>query len=281
MQIYLLIGQERQGPFTPDEIHSKLHNGECTPETMAWKQGVEGWQPLRAVLPLPPSLATTPKPDENGANTFLDFFRAYGGLIQRIKSIPLPQPAQWYDYYPVVFPAAFLAFFFFGLGLIPLLITSRLSGGDKGRLSLIAAWPLYLAMLPTEHSSSGGGGAHYAESRSSAVSQVSWPEINNIYNIESSYTDIQKDENWTKYQGKSVVWYGEVVEVSRGIFGGMSLSIKMNGDTFTSDLLVELKPSAEKAAGRVSKGQHITFTGKLENWGTILPITLSQGEILQ
>lgn len=148
--IFILIGQERQGPFTPDEIQSKLHNGECTPDTKAWKQGVEGWQPLREVLPipLPPPLATTPKPEENGVNTFLDFFRAYGGLFQRIKNSPLPQPAQWYDYYPVVFPAAFLAFFFFGLGLIPLLITSRLSGGDKGRISLIAAWPIYMAMFP-------------------------------------------------------------------------------------------------------------------------------------
>jgi hypothetical protein len=55
---------------------------------------------------------------------------------------------QWYDRYPVIFPAAFLAFFFFGLGLIPLWLTSRLSGGDKGRLSVIAAWPLFFAMLP-------------------------------------------------------------------------------------------------------------------------------------
>lgn len=275
MQIYLLIEDDRQGPFTPEEIAEKIKAGECTPDTLAWKEGMEEWQPLKDVCELPaapppvsettaskpvmaireralqrlrkrrhlkglkggcflfcvgsvvclfgfllcltgigailgvpliivgmgisyvaapavgvalgrskkakrvsrgpsPSTATGSAPEDEpsalpqpsaplslpempainpavvkgGINAFLEFFRDYKGLFQRIKSSPLPQPAQWYDRYPVVFPAAFLAFFVFGLGLIPLWLTSRLSGGDKGRLSVIAAWPLYLAMLP-------------------------------------------------------------------------------------------------------------------------------------
>lgn len=155
MQIYILIADDRQGPFTPEQITEKIQAGECTAETLAWQDGMEEWQPLKDVCPLtaaPPPLPKTPaaKPAtvEGGRNGFVDFFCAYRGLFQRIKSSPLPQPAQWYDRYPIIFPAAFLAFFFFGLGLIPLLLTSRLSGGDKGRVSLIAAWPLYLAMLP-------------------------------------------------------------------------------------------------------------------------------------
>lgn len=155
MQIYLLIADDRQGPFTPEQITEKIKAGECTAETLAWKDGMEEWKPLADVCPqpaAPPPLPETPaaKPAAlaGGKNGFVAFFRAYGGLFQRIKNGPLPQPAQWYDRYPIIFPAAFLAFFFFGLGLIPLLLTSRLSGGDKGRLSLLAAWPLYLAMLP-------------------------------------------------------------------------------------------------------------------------------------
>jgi|GEM_PF-4350949 len=163
MQIFLLIEDDRQGPFTPEEITAKLQSGECTPETLAWMEGMEEWQSLRDVLPKPegappPSIPVPPPlpevPADNpsmlagGGNAFLEFFRAYKGLFQRIKNSPLPQPAQWYDRYPIVFAAAFLAFFFYGLGLIPLWLTSRLSRGDKGRLSVIAAWPLCLAMLP-------------------------------------------------------------------------------------------------------------------------------------
>jgi hypothetical protein len=163
MQTYLLIEDDRQGPFTPEEIAAKLQCGECTPETLAWKEGMEDWQPLRDVLPKAETAQAPPMPDPaplpevptanpatvaGGGNAFLDFFRAYKGLFQRIKSSPLPQPPQWYDRYPVVFPAAFLAFFFYGLGLIPLWLTSRLSRGDKGRLSVIAAWPLCMALLP-------------------------------------------------------------------------------------------------------------------------------------
>lgn len=163
MQTYLLIEDARQGPFTPEEIAAKLQSGECTPETLAWKEGMEEWQPLHDVLPkaetaqapsmsVPPPLpevpAANPATVAGGSNAFLDFFRAYKGMFQRIKNSPLPQPVQWYDRYPVVFPAAFLAFFFYGLGLIPLWLTSRLSRGDKGRLSVIATWPLCLAMLP-------------------------------------------------------------------------------------------------------------------------------------
>jgi hypothetical protein len=155
MQIYLLIADDRQGPFTPEQITEKIQAGECTAETLAWKDGMEEWKPLADVCPqpaAPPPLPETPvtKPATvaGGKNGFSDFFRAYRGLFQRIKISPLPQPAQWFDRYPIIFPAAFLAFFFFGLGLIPLLLTSRLSGGDKGRVSLISAWPLYLAMLP-------------------------------------------------------------------------------------------------------------------------------------
>lgn len=152
MQIYILIADDRQGPFTPEQIAEKIKAGECTAETLAWKDGMEEWQPVKDVCPLraaPPPLPESPATTAaSGSNSFFDFFRAYRGMFRRVKSSPLPQPVQWFDRYPVVFPAAFLAFFFFGLGLIPLLLTSRLSGGDKGRVSLIAAWPLYLAMLP-------------------------------------------------------------------------------------------------------------------------------------
>lgn len=163
MQIYLSIQDDRQGPFTPEEIAAKLQSGECTPETLAWKEGLEAWQPLRDVLPqsetapppplpvtppslpsAPPSTADVPK-KENG---FVSFFLGYRGLLQRLKASPAPQASKWFDNFALILPVAFFSLCICGIGLVPLWLTSRLSTGDKGRLSLFALWPVLLANPP-------------------------------------------------------------------------------------------------------------------------------------
>jgi hypothetical protein len=162
MQFFLLINNESTGPFTIDEILEMLKSGQCQPETMAWKEGMENWQTLRdlnefSTSSQPPHLPDEPNAQEERAADpveprmkakAVDFFRGYRGLFQRIKNSPRPQPAQWYDNYAVVFSTAFLAFYCFGLGLIPLMLTNRLSGIDKGRLCLLTAWPLFFSVLP-------------------------------------------------------------------------------------------------------------------------------------
>ena len=52
----------------------------------------------------------------------------------------------------------------------------------------------------------------------------------------------------------------------------------MNPDTWTSDLLIKLKDSQRSRATRLNKGDSVT--GILDNWGSILPITLKDAEIV-
>lgn len=113
------------------------------------------------------------------------------------------------------------------------------------------------------------------------ISDITWLEIDNIYNLNSSFTDLQKDNEWTKFKGERVQWSGYVTDISEGILGGISLYIKMNPETFTSDLIINLKDSEKEKAIKVSKGNNITFTGTLSDWGSIMPITLKDGMIIE
>lgn len=111
------------------------------------------------------------------------------------------------------------------------------------------------------------------------VANVTWEEIDAIYNLKSRNTDLKKNEEWKKYKGKKVKWSGEVTSVSE-TFGTLQLQIKMNPDTFTSDLLIRLNADQKTKGLKLTKGDTVRFVGVLENWGSLLPITLSHGEII-
>jgi len=60
----------------------------------------------------------------------------------------------------------------------------------------------------------------------------------------------------------------------------MSLQVKLNPSTFTSDVLVKLKPTEREKAIKLSEKDIVTFVGILDDWGTIMPVTLDHGEIV-
>ncbi len=111
------------------------------------------------------------------------------------------------------------------------------------------------------------------------ISSITWQQVDLIYNLKSSSTDMQKENAWKGFKGKRVRWSGTVSEVSEGMLGGLSLQVKMNPDTLTSDLLITLKKTEKQNAARLSKGMSVNFSGVLNNWGTIMPITLDDGQI--
>jgi hypothetical protein len=96
--------------------------------------------------------------------------------------------------------------------------------------------------------------------------------------VKSSYTDLQKKEAWKLYNGKKVLWSGTVTSVSDTF--GLTLQVKMRPTTFTSDLLISLEDAERSKALQLSEGQHVTFTGVLHDWGTLMPISLKHGQII-
>jgi hypothetical protein len=111
-------------------------------------------------------------------------------------------------------------------------------------------------------------------------SEISWKEVNAIYNLQSNYTNLQKEEAWKRYKGQRVMWIGKVEGIDKGWLGGLHLQVKMNRDTFTFDLAIDLKKSEEAKAMSIHKGDIIRFTGILDTWGSLLPISISDGEII-
>jgi general secretion pathway protein G len=112
-------------------------------------------------------------------------------------------------------------------------------------------------------------------------SGISWREIDSIYNVSSKNTDLQKEQTWKRYKGKRVTWSGEVVGVSEGWLGGLSLQVKMNPKTFTFDLLIDVKKTEKAKASQLHQGDRVRFTGILSTWGSLMPISLDDGEIIQ
>jgi hypothetical protein len=106
----------------------------------------------------------------------------------------------------------------------------------------------------------------------------SWEAINAFYNSRT-ITNLRKDERIKQDRGKIVTWSGEVSSVGTGFFGKLVLQVKMNEKTITSDVVVGLKDSEKDAAMRLSEGDNVTFSGKLQDWGHFMGITLSDGEI--
>ena len=112
------------------------------------------------------------------------------------------------------------------------------------------------------------------------ISDVTWEEIDKIYNLKSDFTELQKKEHWKNYKGEKVKWSGKVSSVGE-TFGTLTLQVKLNPSTLTSDVLVTLKESERQDAMRLSEGDPVTFIGILNDWGSLMPVTLDHGEIAE
>ena len=115
--------------------------------------------------------------------------------------------------------------------------------------------------------------------KAAPISDVTWEEIDKIYNLKNDFTDLQKNEHWKNYKGKKVKWSGEVSSVSETL-GTLGMQVKLNPGTFTSDVLVRLKVSERQNAMKLREGDQVTFVGILDDWGSFMPITLDHGEIV-
>ena len=52
--IYVTKNQEIQGPYTPDEIQTRLMSGHFLGNDLAWQQGVTEWIALSELFPSTP-----------------------------------------------------------------------------------------------------------------------------------------------------------------------------------------------------------------------------------
>lgn len=96
---------------------------------------------------------------------------------------------------------------------------------------------------------------------------ISYFEFDRIFGVDSRLTDIQKNEEWKKYEGKIVKWKGRVVDINEGMFGGYTVTFKHKPTTLTFDVMVDFDDSMKDKLITIQIGDYVTYTGKLKSKG--------------
>jgi hypothetical protein len=134
--------------------------------------------------------------------------------------------------------------------------------------------------VPATNAANGAKPVAAASPAGPTISDVKWADYDKIYNTKSKSTDMQKEAEWKNFEGKYVSWQGTVNEVSEGTLTGLTVNIKMNPDSLTSDIILTPKDSQKEKMMSLTKGQKISFTGRLKRaGGAILPLSMDEGEI--
>lgn len=109
---------------------------------------------------------------------------------------------------------------------------------------------------------------------------MSYAELERLFGVESTWTDLKKEEEWKKYRGKLVRWRGEVVEVDKTL-GMTHMTVKHLSQTLTFDVQVFVQRDQVERAANLSIGSLVTYEGELDGRpGAIMPCTVQNGVIV-
>lgn len=109
---------------------------------------------------------------------------------------------------------------------------------------------------------------------------TNFKDFNAQFGVNSNLTDMQKDEIFnSKYWGKPIKWRGKVSEITKD-WGSVHVQVVHLPTTLISDVIIEVKESEEGKAMQLHKGDVVTYTGILKSWGTIMPHSVDEGEIV-
>lgn len=65
MNYYLYLNGEQAGPYTEEEIIQMVASGQVSATDFAWREGMEQWLPIEAVMTLTPQVAMAPAPQDD------------------------------------------------------------------------------------------------------------------------------------------------------------------------------------------------------------------------
>lgn len=111
---------------------------------------------------------------------------------------------------------------------------------------------------------------------------TNFADFNRSFSSSSGLTDMQKDNLFDeKFKGRLVKWSGRVMEVSKSALGGVYVLVKHTGESIISDVTLDLKPEEESRALQLRRGQTITYSGRIESWGSLTDHRVDEGVILE
>ena len=100
-------------------------------------------------------------------------------------------------------------------------------------------------------------------------------KVSNIFGSSSNLSDLQKEELWKNFKGKSFKWNLSVTEVSGETFGsGFNVQYKCQGsNSLIQDVVVNYPSSAKQVVLGLQKGGSYSVQGTLTSHSTLLGLT--------
>lgn len=199
------------------------------------------------------------------------------GFGQATQGYPPQQQlsAKWYHRGFII--AATLVFFF-PLGLFLLWTAPKASMGAKIGGTVVVGFFVLIAMGANKggNSTSSRSESPTMESKTT-LSQTAAPitdtcvSLSNKFGTRSKLSDLQKEEAWSAYKGKSFEWSLDITEVSSGFLSGYSVQAKCapESPSLIQDIQIEYGADAKGFVMQLQKGSVYKIRGTLTHTSTL------------
>ena len=90
MKIFIHKQGQTLGPYSVEEVQSRIARSELSPADLAWQEGTRDWQPLTSLIGMGRSNAGLPPPIPPAPVRYAGFWRRVVGLPQRLREPQCP-----------------------------------------------------------------------------------------------------------------------------------------------------------------------------------------------
>lgn len=111
--------------------------------------------------------------------------------------------------------------------------------------------------------------------------EISCKDFAEKFGLSNDLTNLQKDTIFDQeYKNKYVKWNGEITFVQE-IWGTLSVQVKCNPKSFTSDTIISFDQSQKNKLVNYKEGDTIKFEARLDSWGQLMPSSLKEGVVTE
>lgn len=113
------------------------------------------------------------------------------------------------------------------------------------------------------------------EEKKAALLKESCLKVSDTFGASSQLSDLQKDELWNNYKGRSFKWKMSVTDVRSETFGsGFSVQYKCQGShSLIQDVIITYPSSSKQMVLGLQKGGVYEVQGTLDHFSTLLGLT--------
>lgn len=96
---------------------------------------------------------------------------------------------------------------------------------------------------------------------------------------DSSYTDLQKKDEFKNYKGKWIRSSGIVKDIDEGLMGGITTSIEHSDNYLLNGATLYFDTSEKEKLLQIGKGGEINFEGRIEGYSSFIGIMIKDATL--